>query len=125
MWNAGALATTTASTSTPGTLTWRGWSVPRSATRSTWAMTVPPLLAVDLHQAHELLGGTGIDAAAAMARVDERVQPDVREGAGLAGGDVAEQVREHALRQVIGLDLVGDRELLQRGDQPPVAAHHP
>ena len=44
------------------------------------------------------------------------------ERARLAGGDVAEQVRDHALRQVVGLDLVGDRERLQLRHQAPVAA---
>ncbi len=44
MWCSGRSATTTQSTSTPGTCTWRGFSEPRSATRSTWAMTMPPEL---------------------------------------------------------------------------------
>ena len=44
MWCAGSVATTTASTSTPGTLTLRGCKVLRSASRSTWAITMPPLL---------------------------------------------------------------------------------
>ena len=44
MWCSGRSATTTQSTSTPGTFTWRGLSEPRSASRSTCAMTTPPLL---------------------------------------------------------------------------------
>ncbi len=40
-------------------------------------------------------------------------------------GDVAEQVGNHALRQVVGFDLAGDGQLAQFGDQPPVAADHP
>jgi hypothetical protein len=40
----GLSATTTQVTSTPGILTCRGFSEPRSAMRSTCAMTMPPLL---------------------------------------------------------------------------------
>ena len=43
-WYSGFSATTTQSTSTPGTLTWRGFSECRSAMRSTCATTMPPLL---------------------------------------------------------------------------------
>ena len=43
----------------------------------------------------------------------------------LARGDVAVQVRDHALRQVVGLDLVGHGQCLQLGHQAPVAADHP
>ena len=39
-------------------------------------------------------------------------------------GDVAEQMRNHALRQVIGLDLVGDGELLQFWHKAPVPPDH-
>ena len=46
MWYSGFSATTTQSTRMPGILTWRGFSVPRSAMRSTWTMTVPPELRV-------------------------------------------------------------------------------
>ncbi len=44
MWCSGRSATTTQSTSTPGTCTWRGLSEPRSAMRSTCTMTMPPEL---------------------------------------------------------------------------------
>jgi hypothetical protein len=44
MWYSGFSATTTQSTSTPGIFTWRGFSEPRSAMRSTWTMTMPPEL---------------------------------------------------------------------------------
>ena len=37
-------------------------------------------------------------------------------------GDVAEEVGDHALRQVVGLDLVGDGELLQLRHKAPMAA---
>gem|GEM_PF-6519669 len=43
-WYSGLSATTTQSTRIPGTTTWRLGRVSRSASRSTWAMTTPPLL---------------------------------------------------------------------------------
>jgi len=43
-WYSGFSASTTQSTSTPGTFTWRGDNDARSANRSTCAMTMPPLL---------------------------------------------------------------------------------
>ena len=39
------------------------------------------LLAVDRHQSHQVLGGALVDAAAAVARVDEGVQADARQDA--------------------------------------------
>jgi len=44
MWYSGFSATTTQVTSSPGIFTWRAGSEPRSAMRSTWAMTMPPQL---------------------------------------------------------------------------------
>jgi hypothetical protein len=55
-------------------------------------------------------------------RVDEGAQADAAEVSGLARGDVAEQVRDDTLRQVVGLDEVLDRQLLQLGHQAPMAA---
>jgi hypothetical protein len=81
------------------------------------------VLAVDRHHAHQVFGGARIELAAAVARIDEGVQPHAGQRAGLAGGDVAKQVGDHALRQVPGLDQVVDRELLHLGHQPPVAAN--
>ena len=70
----------------------------------------------------EVLGGARVDLAAAVARIDEGAQADARDMARPVRGDVAEQVRDHALRQVVGLDLVGDGELLQLRHQAPMAA---
>src|SRR5262249_45793293 len=55
---------------------------------------------------------------------DEGSEPDSRQVPRPAGGDVAEQVGDHALRQVVGLDAIGDGEALQLRHQPPVAADH-
>ncbi len=82
------------------------------------------LLAVDGQQRNALLEGHVVDPAAAQARVDEGAQAHPGQGAGLAGGDVAEEMRDHPLRQVPGLDAPLDGELLQGGHQPPVAADH-
>jgi hypothetical protein len=43
---------------------------------------------------------------------------------GAAGGDVAEQVRDHALRKVVGLDLIGNGHLLQFRRKAPMATDH-
>jgi hypothetical protein len=43
---------------------------------------------------------------------------------GTFGGDVSEQVRDNALRKVVCLDLIGDRETLQLGHQSLVAAYY-
>ena len=83
-----------------------------------------PLLAVELDQPDQLLGGGAVDLAAVLARVDEGAQAHLGEGAGLAGGDVAVEVRDHALRQVVGLDPVLDREPADLRDQPPMPADH-
>ena len=40
------------------------------------------------------------------------------------GRDVAEQVRDHALREIVCLDPVGNGETLQLRNQPPVPADH-
>ena len=69
-----------------------------------------------------VLGRALVDLAAAEARIDEGADPDAGEWPGPPRGDVAEQVRDDALRQVVGLDLVIDGELLQLGAQAPVAA---
>ena len=60
-----------------------------------------------------------------MTRIDESSEADAREQARLTGGDVAEEMRDDALRQVVGFDAVGDRQLLQLGRQTPVAADDP
>ena len=76
------------------------------------------LLAVDLHQAHELVLARGVDAAAAVARIGEGAEPHAREMAGLAGGDVAVEVRDDALRQVVGLDAPETASACSFGTSP-------
>ncbi|OIQ71535.1 hypothetical protein GALL_468450 [mine drainage metagenome] len=78
------------------------------------------VFAVDVHAAHQVLGGSRIDLAATVQRVDKGVQTHVGQGAGFAGGDVAKQMGDHPLGQVVGFNLVADGQLLQLGHQPPV-----
>ena len=65
---------------------------------------------------------TVVDLAALQPRIDEGADADAGERAGLAGGDVAVEVRDHALRQVVGLDLALEREAADLRDQAPMAA---
>ena len=81
-------------------------------------------LAVDLDQPDQVLLGAFVDLAAAVARIDERAESHAREVAGPLGRDVAEQMGDDALREIVGLDLVGDRETLQLRHQSPVPADH-
>jgi len=83
------------------------------------------LLAADGHQLDAVLGGLVVDLSAAVARVDERVQANPGEQARLTGSGVAEQLCDHTLRQVVGLDLVVDGHLAQLARHPPVPADGP
>ena len=82
------------------------------------------VLAVDGHQVHQLFPGDRVDLAAAKTRVNKRTQTNAGQRAGLAGSDVTKQVRDHALRQVVGLNLVARGQCLKLRHQPPVPAHH-
>ena len=86
------------------------------------------LIAVDLHQAHQIdAAGEGpvVELAATQAGIDEGAQADPRQGPGLAGGDVAEEVADDTLGQIPGLDAIGEGQLLQLGNQTPMATDHP
>ena len=69
-------------------------------------------LAVDLDQPDQILLGAFVDLAAAMTRIDEGPEPDPGDVSRPAGGDVAEQVRNDALRKVVRLHLVADGKAL-------------
>ena len=66
------------------------------------------LLASDRHQLDQILGGARVDLAAAEPRIDESAKADASQMARAVRGDIAEQMRDDALRQVVGLNLVGD-----------------
>jgi hypothetical protein len=82
------------------------------------------LLAVEVQQLHEVLGGAGGEPAAVVARVDEGVQADARDHARLAAGDGTEEVGDHPLRPVVGLDLVALHQVAQARGRDPVPADH-
>ena len=87
------------------------------------------LLALEFDHPDQVILGAFVDLAAAVTRIDECSEPDPGDVTRPSRRDVAEQVRHDALREVVGLDLIGDRELLQLGNQSPVppdhAAHQP
>ena len=68
-----------------------------------------PLLAVDLEEADDVLGGALVDAAALAGGIDEGAQADLGQHARLGTGDLAVELGDDAERQVVGLDAVLDR----------------
>ena len=103
--------------------------VPRmSATEIGKRLVEEPLLAVDLHHAHEVVARALVDAPALLARIDEGAQAHLGQRAGAVAGDVAEQLRERAERQVVGLDLArrprAPTSLGTRLQWPPIARLH-
>ena len=77
-----------------------------------------------MYQRDEIVHGAGVQLAAAVARIDEGAEPDCREMPGTMRGDVAKELRNHALREVVSFDAVVDRESLEARDQSPVSADH-
>ena len=57
-----------------------------------------------------------------MPRVDEGVQADLGERAGLAACEIAEQLGDDALRQIIGVDFFIEGQLAHRRHASPIAA---
>ena len=82
------------------------------------------LLAVQLEQFDHILARRRVELATIDARIDEGAQTHMSQGARLAGGDIAVQVGDDALWQVVGLQLVGLRQPTECRHQPPVAANH-
>ena len=48
----------------------------------------------------------GVELAAAVARIDEGAHANARDMAGAVRRDIAKQMGDDALRQIIGLDLI-------------------
>ena len=88
------------------------------------ALIQQALLALNIDQLHQVFLGALVQLAAAVAGVGEGVQAHVGDGADVVGGDVAVHVGDDALRQVVGLDLVGQSQVAQLGSAIPVAADH-
>jgi hypothetical protein len=61
-----------------------------------------------------------VDLPTAIARIDERVEANPRQQPGLSRGGIAKQLRDYALRQVVGLDLVLHGHLAELTRHPPV-----
>ncbi len=81
-----------------------------------------PLLTLDIDDLHDVLSGGAVELAAAVAGIHEGIQAHMGDGAHLVGGDVAVHMGDDALGQVVGLDLVLQRQRAQRCGAVPVAA---
>src|SRR6185295_18126943 len=64
------------------------------------------------------------DLATAVALIDKCFKPHAVKMPGALFCDVAKKVRNDALRKIVSLDLVGDRQFLQFRHQPPMPADH-
>ena len=82
------------------------------------------ILTTDIDHFHDIAGfGCHlIDLAALQAGVNIGLQAHVGDNAGLAGCDVTVQLADNALRQVVSSGFVFQRQLLQLGNEAPVAA---
>ena len=69
-------------------------------------LVAQPFLAIDRHQLDQVLLGAGALPSAQLPRIDEGVQADLGDQPGAAAGHVARDLRQHALGQGVGLDLV-------------------
>ena len=78
------------------------------------------LFALELHDPHYLLGRRRVHATALDARIDERAEPDPRDQSRPSSGRLSIEVRDHALREAVGLDPPVECECAQRRDEPPV-----
>ena len=81
------------------------------------------LLAVDGHQLDEILGGAVVDFTAAVTRIDVGSQPDFANVPGAMRGNIAKHMRDHALGQIVSLDLAADRQRAELGHQAPMSAY--
>ena len=82
-----------------------------------------PLLTLDIDDLHDVLGGGAVQLTAAVAGIHEGIQAHMGDGADLVGGDVPVHMGDDALGQVVGLDLVFQRQRAQRGGTIPVTAY--
>ena len=63
-----------------------------------------------------------VHPSAAVARVNERVHPDLREHAGALGRNLPQQCADNPLRQVVGFNLVAECEPAEFGRETPMPA---
>lgn len=57
-----------------------------------------------------------------MQRVDEGTDPDAADAARAAGGNIAKQLTNDSLRQILGFNLAAQGEFSEFGGQSPVSA---
>ena len=69
-------------------------------------MEQQPLAAAQRDDLDEILGRPGVLLAAGLARIDVRAEPDLGDDPRPAGSDLAHELREHALRERVRLELV-------------------
>ena len=87
------------------------------------ALIQQALLPLDVDDLDQILLGHIVELAAAVARVGKGLEADVGDRANVVRRDIAVHMRNNALRQVVRLDLVGQRQLSQTGRAVPVAAN--
>src|SRR5262245_3988906 len=87
-------------------------------------LVAQPFLAIDLHQLDQILGGHAADLSALLARIDEGAQSYLGDRPGPACSDLAIEMGNTTEREIVGLDLIVERQLAQFGHQAPVAANH-
>ena len=85
-------------------------------------LVVQPGLAAELDHADEILPGHGIELAALEPRIHEGAQTHLGDVARRVRGDLPVEVRDHAERQVVGLDPPLDRHGAELRHERPVAA---
>ena len=81
-----------------------------------------PLLAIDVHHAHEFFGRARVDPSAARPGIDKRPQSHLRQRSRAMRRRVTIEVRDGAQGKVVRLDLVVGRQLGQLRHQRPVAS---
>ena len=81
-----------------------------------------PFLVIDLHDAHQFVGGAVVDLATLLAGIDECTQSHLGQRARPVSGDVAEQLAQGSQRQVVGLDAAFHRHRGEFGHESPMPA---
>ena len=84
-----------------------------------------PFAVADRDDLDEVVGRPGVLLAAGLARVDVGAQPDLGQEARPAGRDLAHELRQDALRERVGLDLVGLDQRAEARLVADVAADRP
>ena len=88
-------------------------------------LVAQPRLPIDLDALDERLGRARIQPSAALRGVYESVQPDLRDEPWALRRDLAQQHAEHALRKIVGLDRICQRERPELWREVPMSADDP